>query len=69
MIGERWVGEVTAHWWGEAPEQLYDSDEAAGPLSLNVWLHQYARRAAGYGVNTVKRFVPTDPADHFRHKP
>ena len=44
-------------WWGEAPEQLYDFDEGAGLLSLNIRLHQYVRRAAVYRVNTVKRFV------------
>jgi hypothetical protein len=42
---------------GRGPPQLYDFDEAAGPLSLNIWLHRHARRAAGYRVNTVKRFV------------
>jgi hypothetical protein len=42
-------------FWGEAPKRLYDFDGGAGPLSLNIWLHEYARRAAGYHVNKVKR--------------
>ena len=42
-------------WWGEAPERLYDFDGGAGRLSPNIWLHQYARRAAVYRVNKVKR--------------
>ena len=40
------------------PERLYDFDGGAGMLSLKIWLHQYARRAAVYHVNKVKRIGP-----------
>jgi hypothetical protein len=39
------------------PEQLYDFDEGAGMSSPNIWLHQYACRAAVYRVNKVKRIA------------
>ena len=38
-------------------EKLCHFDEGARLLSLNIQLHQHARRAAVYHVNRVKRYV------------
>jgi|ERR1700756_1426232 hypothetical protein len=69
MQSGRRVGEWTQTWWGEAPEKLCHFDEDARLLSLNIQLHQRARRAAVYRVNKVKRFVRPIHATISRAKP
>lgn len=54
---------------GRGSEQLYDFDEGVGLYGPNIWLHQYARRAAVYRVNKVKRILRPNLVTISRAKP